>query len=149
MRTHAHLRVHTRVHMHAGAAHRARRPSHRLALCLILCVTPLALGYIFGFFKHRIRYGTVPKNLKNQSSKQHDQNKQSLTFVFHTHEHTPHQHIAYTCLHACYRTPTYRQPHQHLHTVTHTKRKKNYAGSETPLPHINQGKGTTLVPVTI
>ena len=42
VRMHAYVRVHTRVHTHVGGAHRARRPSHRLAV-VFKCVAPLAL----------------------------------------------------------------------------------------------------------
>jgi len=42
VRKHAYVRVHTRVHTHVGGAHRARRPSHRLAF-VFKCVAPLAL----------------------------------------------------------------------------------------------------------
>jgi hypothetical protein len=42
-RTHTCARAHTRVHTHVGAAHRARRTSHRLALRLLIMCAPLAL----------------------------------------------------------------------------------------------------------
>jgi len=44
--THAHVRAHTRVHTHVGAAHRARRPSRRLALGLFIMCCPPCIGRI-------------------------------------------------------------------------------------------------------
>ena len=46
MRTHAYVRTHTRVHTHVGAAHRARRPSHRLAWCLFIVYCPPCIACI-------------------------------------------------------------------------------------------------------
>jgi len=64
--THVRARTHTRVHTHVGAAHRARSPSHRLALCLLICVAPLALlalGLISWFFLNlglvTVQYGSL------------------------------------------------------------------------------------------
>ena len=45
-RTHAYVRAHTRVHTHVGTAHRARRPSHRLALCLLIMCCPPRIARI-------------------------------------------------------------------------------------------------------
>jgi hypothetical protein len=42
----AYVRAHTRVHMHVGTAHRARRPSHRLALCLLIMCCPPRIARI-------------------------------------------------------------------------------------------------------
>ena len=49
--THIRARTHTRVHTHAGAAHRSRRPSHRLALCLIIVLPPSHWDLLIGFFQ--------------------------------------------------------------------------------------------------
>ena len=49
MRTHAYVRAHMCVHTPVGAAYKARRPSHRLTLCLIIMCAPLAL-IALGFF---------------------------------------------------------------------------------------------------
>ena len=58
MRTHAHIRAHTCLHTHVGAAHRARRPSHRLTLCLLIMCAPLAL-IVLGFSNWFFSYSTV------------------------------------------------------------------------------------------
>jgi len=50
--------MYRRVHTHVGAAHRARRPSHRLALCLLHICAPfalIALGLNLGLVK--VQYG--------------------------------------------------------------------------------------------
>ena len=44
--THIRARTHTRVHTHAGAAHRARRSSHKLALCLLIMCCPSRIARI-------------------------------------------------------------------------------------------------------
>ena len=63
VRMHAYVRVHTRVHTHAGAAHKSRRPSPRLALCLLIMCCPPRIArigaYYLGVFKPRIGYGTL------------------------------------------------------------------------------------------
>ena len=58
---HTHVHAHTRVHTH-GAAQRARRPLHRLALRLLIVLPPSHCSHwdlLIGFFKPRICYGTV------------------------------------------------------------------------------------------
>ena len=70
MHTNMHVRAHThtcarthstRVHTHVGAAQRTRRPSHRLALCLLIKCCPLPplhsshWDLLIGFFQTSLR----------------------------------------------------------------------------------------------